>query len=376
MEQENKLKLSVLLVVIICLIITSSVCLSDAEDNRKDPNNISPHRAELIKEIERITNTLPERPGPETNQEQYDKWKAGDFKVRKHRIAVIEKLEKEKLSAEKLRPYIEMKIEDIERCFYYARLGEANWFEGKLYSMMDEGSPLAKTLATELFWSLNIYHANTHLMHLSEVDMQQIADFELSRKNQPEAGRLLAMAIRMGRPSRDAKVKWSTWILDKMHPESEGYRRIAAREERKSSIGKIFKFSGKDLNGKELNSEQLKGKVVLLDFWAFWCGHCLAEVPNLKELNEKYYGQGLRIIGVFNDYRIDQLKEYVQKHGITWPQLVEQSANKSSFMHPLAQRCGFTALPRYMLIDRDGKLEKTGGRTEQMKPEILKLLAH
>jgi len=376
MKQKSIFNSSVLLPCIMCQLIASTVCLANAKGICKDPNNISLQYTELMKEIDQITNTLPERPGPEANQEQWDSWRGRDYEARKHRIMVVEKLEKENLPAEKLRPYIKMKIEDIENCFYYARLGEANQFEAKLYSMMDEGSPLAKTLATELFWSLNIYHVNTHLMHLSEVDVQQIADFELSRKNQSEAGRLLAGAIKMGNLSKNSKAKWSNWILENMRPGTEGYELVIAKNRKKSSIGNIFKFSGKCLNGKELNSEQLQGKVVVLDFWAFWCGFCLADIPDLKELNKKYYSQGLRIIGVFNDYHIDQLKEYVCKHEIDWPQLVEQTANKSSFMHPLAKKYGITGLPCYLLIDRKGRLVKISGRSEHLKPQILELLGH
>ena len=349
-------------------------CLAKAKHICNDYNNVSLQCKELIEEIDQLTNTLPERPDPNANLEQWTSWKARDCETRKHRIVAIEKLEKENLLAETLKPYIEMKLEDIEKCFYYARLGEANWFEGKLYSMMEEGSPLEKYLATELFWSLNIYHVNTHSMHLSEVDIQQIADFELSRKTQPEAGRLLAGAIRSGGLSLDSKAKWSTWILQNVNSNGEGYKWVVAKNQTTSNIGKVFQFAGKCIDGKELYSEQLKGNVVLLDFWAFWCGYCLAEIPDLKELNKKYYNQGLRIIGVFNDYHIEQLKEYVCKHKINWPQLVEQNANESSFMHPLAKRCGFTGLPRYLLLDRDGKLAATSVRLEHLEPRILELL--
>jgi thiol-disulfide isomerase/thioredoxin len=376
MKQTKTLNLSVLLPCIIYLLFASTVFLLNVKGISKDSNNISSQSTELIKEIDQTTNTLPQKPDPEGNREQWDSWRAQDFEVRKHRIMVIEKLEKENLPEDKLKPYIVMKIDDIESCFYYARLGEANRYEAKLYHMMNEGSPLTKTLATELFWSLNIYHVNTHLMHLSEVDMQQIADFELSRKQQLEAGRLLARAIRSGMISWDSKAKWSTWILENINPKGEGYEWVVAKNRRVPSEGKVFEFGGKDLNGKHIDSKQLKGKVVLLDFWAFWCGHCLAQMPDLKELNEKYYSKGLRIVGVFNDYRIDQLKEYVRKYEIDWPQLVEETANKSSFVHPLAKRYGFTGLPWYMLIDRDGRLAETSVRLEYLKPKILELLGH
>lgn len=57
----------------------------------------------------------------------------------------------------------------------------------------------------------------------------------------------------------------------------------------------------------------------------------------MKELNDKYYDKGLRIIGIFNDYRINMLPEYLEKNKITWPQLVDKKADKKSYMHPLSK---------------------------------------
>ncbi len=358
------------------IILSCSLYLLALPGCRKGPVSDPVVNAEdLIEQIGQITDSLPEKPGPEATDDQWHIYHARNYELKKARIELIEELEKRDLPDEQLNPYIEMKIEDIKKCFYQARL-EANKFESKVYRMMDDGSPMAQSLATELFWDLNIYHVNTHLMHLSETDAEQIADFEMSRKDDPRAGRLMARAIRISRLSKDARVKWSTWILDNMPPESEGYELIVAKNRLKNvREGEDIEFSGEDLNGNSIDLKDFRGNAVLVDYWAFWCGFCLAEIPELKKLNENYYDQGLRIIGVFNDHRVDELKEYVKKNQISWPQLVTPNATKSSYMHPLANRYGITGLPRYMLFAQDGRLMKTGGRVEALKPTILELLS-
>lgn len=350
--------------------IGEHICLSVSKSDSDTSKTAASQSGKLI---EQITKSLPEKPGAEATDQEWEIWRAKDIELRKKRIEVIEQLEKENLSDEQIKPYLVMKIDDLETCFYYAR-NEANRFETKLWDMIEVGSPLTRTLATELDWYLNVWHVNTHGMTLSEADLQKIADFEISRKKQPEAGRLMAKAIRLGRPSPEAKSKWATWVLENMPSESQGYQLVAAMNRLKASMGKLFEFKGEDLHGKVVSSKRLKGKVVLLDFWAFWCGLCLTEIPQLKELNELYYDKGLRIIGVFNDYRIEQLKEYVKKNGITWPQLIDSTASKSSFIHPLAKKHAISALPRYLLVGRGGKLKKQHLRVKNLKPLIIELL--
>ena len=211
-------------------------------------------------------------------------------------------------------------------------------------------------------------------MSISQKDMQKIADFELDRKDAPEAGRLLAKAIYLGHPTKEMEIKWKTWILGNMGEESEGYQTIIARSRRKSGLGKPFTFESKDLNGITITSKDYLGKVVLIDYWGLWCGFCLQEIPEIKKLKVKYYDKGLRVVGVFNDCRFDALKEYVKENSINWPQLIEPTATEVISMHPLANKYGITALPIYMLIDKEGKLVKMALRVEHLKSKIEALL--
>ena len=329
--------------------------------------------ARLREQIRELTDRFPERPGPEAGEQDWDAWRAKDYEMRKRRLSVVEELEAQGLSDEVMEPYIQMALEDIRKCFHYART-EANKFEGKIYRMLEEGSPRAKMLAEELFWELNIYHVNTHAMSLSERDVQKIADFELGRKAAPEAGRSMAEVIRLANLTSDAKSYWSTWVLDNMPETSEGYQWVMARDRLKSGIDEVFEFSGEDLHGNTIASDKLTGQVVLIDFWAFWCGHCLAEMPKLKEIYEKHHEKGLTIIGVFNDNRLDELRDYVGKNGIAWPQLVNREAGKVTTLHPLAEKYGIRGLPRYFLVGPDGKLKASALRVEQLKPQIEELL--
>lgn len=329
---------------------------------------------EIKKQIKMLSDSMPEKPGPNATDKERDSWRSQDYLIRKSRIEAIEKLELLNLPDDQLKPYCVMKLDDIESCFYYAR-SEANKYEGILYSMEEDSTPTGKVLATELFWKLNLYHINTHLMHISEADLQQIADFELSRKDTPEAGRLLARAIKMASPNYAAKVKWSTWITDNMTPESEGYKLITAINRKKTDIGKQFTFKGVDLDGNTITEKQFEDKVVLIDYWALWCGFCLQEIPKIQELQKKYHDKGVCIIGVFNDYRIDELKDYLKEKEISWTQLINPNATKDNFMHPLTRRYGISGFPTYLLIDWEGKLVRSSGRVEHLEPDIEKLLS-
>ncbi len=121
--------------------------------------------------------------------------------------------------------------------------------------------------------------------------------------------------------------------------------------------------------------KNLKGKVVVIDFWATWCGPCLAEIPHMKELYTKYRGQGVEFIGVSLDQPkdkggLDNLRKYVKDNGIEWPQYYQGNYWDSEFSKGL----GITAIPRVFVVDQNGKLYSVSarGKLDTMIPELLK----
>ncbi|MBI4474655.1 MAG: TlpA family protein disulfide reductase [Acidobacteria bacterium] len=105
------------------------------------------------------------------------------------------------------------------------------------------------------------------------------------------------------------------------------------------------------LDGTEFKSSQLKGNVVLLDLWATWCEPCIAELPALNRLFEKYSGRGLKVIGVAveSGWATD-IKPHVAKHRIKYPVLVGDEKIVEKY-----QLIGF---PTTYLIGRDGRIVK------------------
>jgi beta-lactamase regulating signal transducer with metallopeptidase domain/peroxiredoxin len=151
---------------------------------------------------------------------------------------------------------------------------------------------------------------------------------------------------------------------------AEGYRKkVAPMSE---LVGKIVPdFSATDLDGKPISLQQYRGKVVLLDFWAVWCGPCLGEMPNIKRVYDTYRDQGFDIIGVSLDTDEARLRNYLKENGIQWRQIFSGQKWES----PLAQQYGIRAIPTPCLIARDGTLisrEARGLKLEQLVVEALK----
>jgi thiol-disulfide isomerase/thioredoxin len=131
-------------------------------------------------------------------------------------------------------------------------------------------------------------------------------------------------------------------------------------------------FTLKDINGANVNLASLKGKVILLDFWATWCGPCKIEIPGFIELHEKYKAKGLAVVGVSVDDTVEQLKPFVAQYKMTYPVLVGNG--QDAMQEAYGPMWG---LPTTYLISRDGKLcRKHMGLVtkEQFEKEILGLL--
>jgi thiol-disulfide isomerase/thioredoxin len=112
----------------------------------------------------------------------------------------------------------------------------------------------------------------------------------------------------------------------------------------------------KDLDGNPVSTDQFKDKVVVVDFWATWCGPCVAEIPGYVELQKKYGKDGLVIVGVSLD-RISpaKVKAFAQKHGMNYTVALGSQDTADAFG-------GFEAIPTTFLIDRQGRIvhQKTG----------------
>jgi len=103
------------------------------------------------------------------------------------------------------------------------------------------------------------------------------------------------------------------------------------------------------LDGGQLRLSSYRGKVVLLDFWATWCVPCRDETPHFVELQQKYGGQGLQIIGVSMDDSPDPVRSFYKQFHINYPVVMGTADTGSAYG-------GVLGLPIAFLIDRDGRI--------------------
>ncbi|NBT13914.1 MAG: TlpA family protein disulfide reductase [Planctomycetia bacterium] len=137
-------------------------------------------------------------------------------------------------------------------------------------------------------------------------------------------------------------------------------------------VGHPMEISGTLLNGQPFDQKSLAGKVVLVDFWATWCGPCVAEIPNVLAQYEKYRGQGFEVVGVSLDEDREALEKFVTEQKVPWPILYEKPQGEG-WRHPLATYYGISGIPTVILIGRDGNVITLNARGEKLGEELAKL---
>jgi peroxiredoxin len=134
-------------------------------------------------------------------------------------------------------------------------------------------------------------------------------------------------------------------------------------------------FALRDIDGKEVKLESYKGSVVVLQFWATWCGPCQVEMPHLDAMYKELQGQGFTVLSIsIDDARAaSQVKPLVKKGGFTFPVLLDKDTSVVSKYNPSK------TVPYAVLIDRSGKIASVHmgynpGDEVALKAEIVNLL--
>ena len=122
-----------------------------------------------------------------------------------------------------------------------------------------------------------------------------------------------------------------------------------------------FAYNFETYNGKQYDISQKLGKVILIDFWATWCGTCIAKMPSIKKVHDKYKDQGFEVLSVSIDKPSEalQVSQIEKKLGIDWPLCI---IGGSPLKDEIWSKFGFTGVPQLLLLGKDGKLIEYNGR--------------
>ncbi|MBP6506697.1 MAG: FKBP-type peptidyl-prolyl cis-trans isomerase [Opitutaceae bacterium] len=190
-------------------------------------------------------------------------------------------------------------------------------------------------------------------------------------------GNLFYYAESVGLP--EALAEWQSFLN---HPNAK----LRARAEQKMKVGELLKapigMSFTAADGREVDVAKLRGKVVLIDFWAVWCPPCREEIPNVVAAYEKYHDQGFEVVGISFDRAPDaakpwksartaaQVLKFTQQNGMPWPQFYDGSY----WDNPYGKQYGIRGIPAMFLLDQNGMVVSLNARGPKLEKEVRRLL--
>ena len=248
--------------------------------------------------------------------------------------------------------------------------GRAELLDGLLVVAFNSDKAKGRAIATEILSAKVSEDIKVQAkVLLAKLDMNPSAIRELLKEH-PDHQELYMylLQIALNGPADKAKAL-AAEILESKAPEEIKMRAKDALS-KLELVGKPIDIKYQAVDGREVDVSRLKGKVVLIDFWATWCGPCVAELPNVKAVYDKQHEKGFEIVGISLDETKSALDKFVAAQNMAWPQFFDGNGWHNKF----AAQFGVQAVPAMWLVDKKGlvrDIDATDGLGEKVEKLLL-----